>query len=103
MHASHSVLYNGKPSRWAGNRVFPNGFIEMELKRGRELVIYGAQEVTDKFTLSCDSQKITAVFDENGCFTMPLPESDEPVKIRLEKSGEKYPVFYSVATRSLKN
>ena len=98
MHASHSVLHNGKPSRWAGNRVFPNGFMEMELKRGKELVINGAQELTDKFTLTCDGRKFTASFDENGCFTMPLPESDEPVKIRLEKSGEKYPVFYSVAT-----
>lgn len=99
MHASHSVLHNGKPSRRAGNRFFPGGFMEMELKRGSELVICGAQEVTGKFTLTCDGRKFTASFDENGCFTMPLPESDEPVKIRLEKSGEKNPVFYSVATR----
>jgi len=100
MHASHSMLHNGKPSRWAGNRVFPNGFMEMELKRGKELVICGAQEVTDKFTLTCDGRKFTAGFDENGCFTMPLVESSEPVKIRLEKCGDKYPVFYSVATRN---
>lgn len=100
MHASHSVLHNGLPSRWAGNRVFPNGFIEMELKRGKELIIHGATDAAKKFTLTCDGQTSVAEFDENGVFFMPLTESGETVKIRLEKSGSVYPVFHAVLTRN---
>ena len=99
MHASHSVLHNGLPSRWAGNRVFPNGFMEMELKRGRELVIHGAAEVTKRFTLICDGKKIAAEFDANGCFIMPLAPGEGTVTVRLEKYADKYPVFHAVLTR----
>ena len=99
MHASHSMLHNGLPSRWAGNRVFPNGFMEMELKRGSELIIYGAAEVTGKFTLICDGKKIDAAFDDNGCFTMPLEPGSDTVNVRLEKNGAHYPVFHAVLTR----
>jgi hypothetical protein len=100
MHASHSVLHNGLPSRWAGNRVFPNGFIEMELKRGKELVIHGATDAAKKFTLTCDGKTTVVEFDENGVFSMPLAGSGETVKIRLEKHGNAYPVFHAVLTRN---
>ena len=99
MHASHAVLRNGLPSRWAGNRVFPNGFMEMELERGNELVIYGAAEESRNFTLFCDGVKYPAAFDDNGRFILPLKRSGNKVSVRLEKSGSKYPVFYAVATR----
>ncbi len=99
MHASHSVLHNGLPSRWAGNRVFPNGFMEMELKRGKELVIHGDPGVTDKFTLTCDGKRIAASFDSDGCFIMPLEAGSENVTVRLEKNGVQYPVFHAVLTR----
>ena len=101
MHASHAVLYNGLPSRLAGNRVFPNGFIEMTLKRGEELVIFGEVEETDVFTLICNGERIAAKFDGNGIFTLPLPPSVEKnISVRLEKSGKKYPRFYAVVTRN---
>ncbi len=100
MHASHSMLYNGLPSRWAGNRVFPNGFMEMELKRGKELIIHGAPDQAKKFTLTCDGKTMVAEFDENGIFSMPLTESDKPVLLRLEKCGAEYPVFHAVLTRN---
>ena len=100
MHASHAVLHRGLPSRWAGNRVFPNGFIEMKLKRGTELLIYGAPEVTRKFTLVCDGRRIIAEFDENGRFVLPLPPDGETVSVRLEKDGAVYPVFYAAVTRN---
>ena len=99
MHASHAVLHNNLPSRWAGNRVFPNGFIEMELLRGDELVIYGAVEESKYFTLICDGVKHRAEFDMNGCFVLPLAESGGKVSVRLEKSGDKYPVFHAVTVR----
>ncbi len=100
MHASHAVMHNGVPARWAGNRVFPNGFMEMELKRGGELLIYGATDETKKFTLVCDGRRIDAEFDDNGCFSMPLEKSGETVSVRLEKSGAVYPLFYAVVTRN---
>ena len=100
MHASHAFLHNGLPARWAGNRVFPNGFMEMELKRGDELLIHGAIEDTRKFTLVCDGERIEAEFDDNGVFSMPLPKSDRPVSIRLEKNGVCYPLFHAVLTRN---
>ena len=99
MHASHSVLTNGLPSRWAGNRVFPNGFMEMELERGKELIIYGSTEAVKKFTLVCDGKKFTAEFDDNGVFSMPLAQTGDKVAIRLEKCGSVYPVFHAAVCR----
>ncbi len=100
MHASHSVIHNGVPARWAGNRVFPNGFFEIELKRGEELLIYGATDETKKFILTCDGKRIAAEFDDNGVFSMPLEKSDKPVLLRLEKDGAAYPMFYAILTRN---
>ena len=100
MHASHAVLHNGFPARWAGNRVFPNGFMEMELKRGDELVIFGAPEETRRFILICDGRRIEAEFDDSGVFSMPLPPSERPVSVRLEKNGAVYPIFHAVVTRN---
>ena len=100
MHGSHSGTYNGLPSRWAGNRVFPNGFLEMELGRGKELVIYGAPEETPFFTLACDGKSIPAEFDAEGKFTMPLPAGTQKVHVRLSKRGAVYPRFYAVVTRN---
>ena len=99
MHASHSVLHNGLPSRWAGNRVFPNGFMEMELDRGKELVIYGSPEITKQFILICDGKKFAAEFDDNGVYTLPLAQTGTKVAVRLEKCGSTYPVFHAVVCR----
>ena len=98
MHASHAVLRNGLPSRWAGNRVFPNGFMEMKLKRGSKLVVYGESSEAEYFTLICDGEKHQARFDSDGKFVLPLKRGKEKVTVRLEKSGSKYPVFYAVTT-----
>ena len=100
MHASHALLHNGLPSRWTGNRVFPNGFIEMELIRGNKLVIYGVTDETRKFTLVCDGKRIPAEFDEKGIFSLPLPSGPEKVTVRLEKNGKVYPQFYAALTRN---
>lgn len=98
MHASHAVLRNGLPSRWAGNQVFPNGFMEMTLARGERLMIYGAPEASRSFTVKYDGKCVAAEFDEQGCWSVPLENSKAPVTLRLEKSGDKYPVFYAVVT-----
>lgn len=100
MHGAHAILHYGLPARQAGNRVFPNGFIEVELKRGEELVVFGAPEETRCFTLTCDGKRMAAEFDGNGVFSLPLPPSEQKVSVRLEKNGAVYPLFYAIATRN---
>ena len=97
MHASHAAIFNGLPSRWAGNQVFPNGFFELEMKSGRELRIYGATEETREFTLTCNGVRRHCSFDKNGEFRMPISDGSPILKIRLEKSGCIYPRVYAVA------
>ena len=91
MHASHSLLIDGVPVRYAGNTVFPNGFIEVELESvpGGNIDVYlRAGEVSEV--------KITV----NGrCERYPVPESGvialasdtQQTTVRIEKSGTSYP------------
>ena len=97
MHASHALMHNNYPARWAGNRVFPNGFFEFTLKRGKELHIYGDPAVKD-FILSCDGIRREFTFDPQGKCVIKLECGDENVLIRVEKSGKEYPLFYAFAT-----
>ena len=99
MHGSHAVIANGLPQRWAGNRVFPNGFFEVILKRGSELIIYGDVTETKKFTVYADGKCFQSEFDENGMFRMPLVFGEDTVTVRLAKNGPIYPRIYAVATR----
>ena len=84
---------------WAGNRVFPNGFLEMELERGEELVIWGAPEEARSFTLNCNGKSIPAEFDGEGKFVLPLSPGEGKIRLRLSKRGAAYPRFYAVLTR----
>ena len=97
MHASHALMHNNYPARWAGNRVFPNGFFEFTLKRGRELFIYGDPAVKD-FILSCDGIRQKCSFDPQGKCVIKLECGGENILIRVEKSGKEYPLFYAFAT-----
>ena len=86
-------------AEYAATRVFPNGFMEMELKRGRELILFGDAQETRKFTLTCDGSRMESELNDDGVFTLPLPPGKDTVKIRLEKSGAVYPIFYAAVTR----
>ncbi|MBQ9804840.1 MAG: hypothetical protein IJW35_08360 [Lentisphaeria bacterium] len=100
MHGSHSVLRNGLPGRWAGNRVFPNGFIEVTVKRGDDLYIYGDISETREFVVCIDGDhRIYARFNDEGCWKLPVGADTETMTLRLEKSGSEYPMFYAVVTR----
>ncbi len=96
MHASHSTLKNGVPMRWAGNRVFPNGFIEFELERpGRGYILIVGEAPC--VTAILDGVKHECRFDEEGRFRLPVPEGSGKLKLRLEKSGDVYPEIQAVA------
>ena len=99
MHGSHSVVQHGLPGRWAGNRVFPNGFFEVQLKGGRELVVYGDADETKKFTISINGRVEKALLDADGICKFPLKEEEKEITVRLSKDGIIYPLFHAVVVR----
>ena len=99
MHGSHSIVQHGLPGRWAGNRVFPNGFFEVELKGGRELVIYGDETETKKFTVTINGVSQKARLDADGICKFSLDPGVEKVTVRLAKDGIIYPLFHALVVR----
>ncbi len=105
MHASHSHLHNGRPARVVANRVFPNGYIEFELKAPstpRSKLILEADPLSArslKITINGQSQIICLV---NGQVEIPVEtEGKETFLIRLEKAGADYPRVYLMAAASV--
>ena len=99
MHGSHSVVQHGLPGRWAGNRVFPNGFFEVRLKGGEELVVFGDVTETRKFTISINGKKQNALLDADGICKFPLDPACAEVTVRLSKDGLIYPLFHALVTK----
>ena len=102
MHASHARLENGLPVRIAGNRVFPNGFIDIEMKRpaaGGKICFYGCDKFARDFVLTLDGKTTRCSFDANWQYELPLAPGGDLVKVRLEKCGSDYPGFHAVVTR----
>jgi hypothetical protein len=91
MHASHSLLKDGVPVRYAGNTVFPNGFIEVELQSvpGGQIDIHlRAGEVFEvKITVNGHSERYSV--PENGIITLTSDASQ--TILRIGKSGTAYP------------
>ena len=106
MHASHARILNGFPVRYAGNRIFPNGFIDMELKSpGKEasLVFYGDPEAEEKrFTALVDGVRRDCVFDADGFCAFAVSSACGVLKVRLKKSeGCDYPCFRAVGVKAV--
>lgn len=103
MHACHVSMENGEFFRYAGNTVFPNGYIEMTLScpvKDGKLIIYGDTTETDAFVIEMnDSDKTVAKFNSNGIAEFAIQEGVNTVKIRLTKAaGVYYPRFRAVTT-----
>jgi hypothetical protein len=111
MHAAHAPLLDGRPARVAGNRVFPNGFIECRLtvpSRGKFLlVVKGAPSKSKGFRLTVNGKTTDVLYGENGTFEhrAELPAGvagvDRFLDIRIQKSGTNYPWIHSVAAVAL--
>jgi L-rhamnose mutarotase len=100
MHGSHSVIQNDLPGRWAGNRVFPNGFFEVVLSGGKELVIAGDAAETKVLTVSINGAARECRLDADGLCQIPLADEAEiELTVRISKSGSCYPLIYAVAVR----
>ncbi len=96
MHASHGMIRNGVPMRWAGNRIFPNGFLDFELKRpGKGYIMI--QGEAPFFTATLDGVRHECRFEENGRCRLAAPPGSGPVRLRLEKTGDVYPEIQVVA------
>ena len=105
MHSAHSDTVNGYQFRWAGNTVFPNGTLEMELAApaaGGEVVIYGDISETDKFICSIDgSPRKQYSFDADGVCRIALAGGKEKITVVLAKApGVYYPRFRAVVTKA---
>lgn len=104
MHGSHAVLHKGRAARFAGNRVFPNGFIEIDLhvpeNTDIEIIIYGAPDVTDELGVVLSDVRKHCRLDKCGYCRLRANVTG-PLVLRLEKSGSKYPLIYAVAAKVL--
>ena len=103
MHASHVGSSEGEFFRFAGNKVFPNGFIEVELERpenGGKVVVHGDTAETALFRIALDGKgPVDAVFDARGIAEFPVARGGKTVKVRITKApGAFYPRIRAVAT-----
>ena len=91
MHASHSGLVDGKPVRYAGNPVFPNGFIEVELQSvpggGIEVRLLSGSVTECRITLNGTAKKYPVPADG----VLHLTAETAHIVLRIEKSGAAYP------------
>lgn len=96
MHASHAAILDGRPSRIAGNQVFPNGFVEFRLHSGGkpcDLIIKGR---SGSFSLECNGTMEKGAIIEHGSFQRRMTKADE-IRVIIRKDKDQYPVIQSVA------
>lgn len=103
MHASHVSCADGEFFRYAGNTVFPNGYMDMTLNcpaDGGVLIVYGDITETDEFCISLDGGKAVCTrFDRNGVARFALAPNQGSVQVRLSKApGIYYPRIKAVST-----
>lgn len=104
MHASHARLIDGRPARVAGNRVFPNGFVDVTLVVPREvsaqLLIEGDAGRARQFAVCVDGVGQAASFSAAGLFECSLPAGRSRVCVRIQKRGADYPAIFGVGAVS---
>ena len=98
MHAAHSTINQGEIFRYAGNTVFPNGYLKMSVKRGSKLVISGDTTETADFSLELDNgAKQQYTFDADGKAVIDIPAGDGDLLVKLSKApGVIFPRFRAI-------
>ncbi|MBQ9338202.1 MAG: hypothetical protein IJS14_13000 [Lentisphaeria bacterium] len=91
MHASHSGLVDGVPVRYAGNPVFPNGFIEVELacEPGGMIEIRLLPGCAAECKLTLNGKAGRTAVPADGIVRIPAEAAK--TTLRIEKSGSEYP------------
>ncbi|MDR2676283.1 MAG: hypothetical protein LBC18_15825 [Opitutaceae bacterium] len=113
MHASHARLEQGRASRAAGNRVFPNGFIECELalpdNENARIVVEGDKTKSSGLLLSINGGPgVPFEYDGTGRIVCGLPASPScrapgtrpSATVRIQKNGADYPWVFAIASLS---
>ena len=97
MHASHSLLQNGRPVRYAGNTVFPNGSVtvEFDAAAGNTLEIILDKDSTDEFMLTVNGRDLAVKVPERK-WTGVVEETGK-VSVKISKSGKDYAAICSIA------
>jgi hypothetical protein len=101
MHASHSVLHDGRPSRIVGNRIFPNGYLEFSFNApvysNLLLVLEVDPDSAPSLLITVDGCSHLAGTG-NGTVHLQIESGRKgSLLIRLEKHGVFYPRVYSMA------
>ena len=91
MHASHSILASGRPVRYAGNPVFPNGFIEIELQcdPGGTIEISFLPDSASECRITRNGKTEKYGIPADGLLRFTAAAEQET--LRIEKSGTEYP------------
>ncbi len=104
MHASHAFMADGRLARAAGNRVFPNGFVECHLvvpTRGNfRLVVSGNRTQSPGFLLTVNGHRLEACFNADGLYEYLPPAGAAPggiLTVRIQKLGAHYPWIHHLA------
>ncbi|MDI1248733.1 MAG: hypothetical protein PSV13_07610 [Lacunisphaera sp.] len=110
MHASHARLIAGRPARAAGNRVFPNGFIDVRLAlpagEACRLIVRGEAGPRREFQITVEEENHVVRFSAQGEYVRVLTRSAGPrraaetVRVRIQKVGSDFPLIYAIATLS---
>jgi hypothetical protein len=104
MHAGHARLSNDRPARFAGNRVFPNGYLDVSLElppvRRARIVIQGEAGAARRFSLTIDGRMSEAEFSAAGEYDGEIEGAGSgagSVAVRVQKLGSAYPAIFGIA------
>ncbi|ATC65808.1 hypothetical protein CMV30_18665 [Nibricoccus aquaticus] len=105
MHASHATLIDGRPARAAGNRVFPNGYIQCELRAPESsdcvFIVRGDPAKSRGLRITINGQTQNVEYTADGTYSCPLPaDGRKTITVRIQKTGADYPSIYGLATAS---
>jgi hypothetical protein len=102
MHASHTAVINGQPTRIVGNQVFPNGFVKLQLKGSEtpfSLVIKGTN---GPFLFEQDGIIETGEFNSAGICEFRISPC-RTLNAVIRKKYSNYPQIQSVVTLNKAN
>ncbi len=102
MHAAHSTVNDGEIFRFAGNTVFPNGYLKFYVKRGSKLVIYGDTTETSDFCIELDNgDKMQLTFDADNRAEIVIPAGSGDLLVKLTKApGIIFPRFRAICVEA---
>jgi hypothetical protein len=108
MHASHARLLEERPVRFVGNRVFPNGFIDVRLalpkRESARLVVTAHAGAARQLCVVVNGKAHVARLSAVGEFSCDLLRqvgaASPAVHIRIQKQGAEYPAVHGIGVIS---